>query len=312
MLDQSGSMNDPVMGGGTKWTAVTGAMKAFFSDPANAAVGVGIQFFGLPKSCTKNSDCGGNKTCQAGKCSGGGMTDSCVAADYTTPAIEIAPLSAAQAAALSTSIGMHMPSTSTPTSAALQGLVDHTKAWETANPTHVTLAILVTDGDPTECDTNLANIDAIAATALAGAPSVKTFVIGVGASLANLNGIAAAGGTQQAFLVDTNANVVAQFEAALKALQGSVVGCQYLIPAPAPPAVIDYNKVNVQYTPGNGPPQALTNVANAAACPPAGGWYYDDNAAPTEILLCPASCTTVSADPAAKVQVLLGCATMHN
>ncbi len=74
---------------------------------------------------------------------------------------------------------------------------------------------------------------------------------------------------------------------------------------------LDYNKINVQYTPGSGPAQALGNVANSGACTAAGGWYYDSNAAPTKIEFCPATCTSVSADTTGKVDVLLGCATEH-
>ena len=39
------------------------------------------------------------------------------------------------------------------------------------------------------------------------------------------------------------------------------------------------------------------------------GWYYDDPAAPTQILLCGSECTTVKADAMATINVVLGCAT---
>jgi hypothetical protein len=75
---------------------------------------------------------------------------------------------------------------------------------------------------------------------------------------------------------------------------------------------LDYDKVNVQYTPGGGMPQLIGNVATAAACDAqSGGWYYDNNASPTKILLCPVTCSTVSSDPNAKIEILLGCDTIH-
>jgi hypothetical protein len=318
MLDQSASMTDMVQGGGTKWDAVTKALKAFFVDPANAAIGAGIQYFGLPvgnlpSSCNTDADCGAYGPCLLNICFGAiGGGDSCDVADYSKPEIEIAPLTAAHAMQLSTSVNGHMPTTSTPTGPALQGAVNHAHDWAAAHAGHVVVVIFVTDGDPSECSPmDIPSISGIAAQGLAGAPSVKTFVIGVGSSLANLNSIAASGGTSSAFLVDTNANVVQQFEMALKALQKNAVGCQYTIPAPMM-GQVDYGKVNVQYTPSNGPAQPIPNVANAAACNAnTGGWYYDNNNAPTKILLCPASCTKVQADAGAKVDVLLGCATMH-
>ena len=72
----------------------------------------------------------------------------------------------------------------------------------------------------------------VAAAALAGTPSLLTFVIGVGSSLTSLNGIAAAGGTGQAFIVDAaGADPGGQFLAAMNAIRGSAaVGCQYTIP----------------------------------------------------------------------------------
>ena len=57
---------------------------------------------------------------------------------------------------------------------------------------------------------------------------------------------------------------------------------------------------------GAPPAQQFTRVNDAAACV-AGAFYYDDNANPTTIILCPATCSTAQADPNAKIQVLLGC-----
>ena len=84
----------------------------------------------------------------------------------------------------------------------------------------IAVLVLATDGDPTECDTSISGIDAIAASGVSMSPKISTFVIGVGSSLSNLNSIAMAGGTQQAFLVDTGGNVNQQFLAAMNAIRG--------------------------------------------------------------------------------------------
>jgi len=170
--------------------------------------------------------------------------------------------------------------------------------------------VLATDGDPTECDPSKAHINAIAAAGVSGTPKVLTFVVGVGASLSTLNGIAAAGGTTKAFIVDTNQNVNVQFLAALNAIRGAALGCQYEIPQPDG-GMPDYGKVNVQYTPGGGGmAEEISNYQDKAHCPASGdGWYYDDPAAPTQILLCPATCTKVSGDSTGEVDVVLGCKT---
>jgi hypothetical protein len=320
MLDQSGSMTDTVAGGGDKWGAVTSAFKTFVNQPGTAGIGIGIQYFPLDVSgggctlnCASDADCGANGPCFVGICFGcasAGGNDSCVSADYAKPDVEIAALPGS-AAAFTASINKHKPTNSTPTSAALQGAIDHAKLWGTMNPDHVVIDVLATDGDPTECDTDLNNINAIAAAGLSGTPKVLTFVIGVGTSLSALNGTAAAGGTGQAFIVDTNQNVNQQFLDALNKIRGAALSCNYLIPVPTK-GNPDFNSVNVQYTPGDGGPVVvLPKVADKNSCPPAGNaWYYDNNAAPKEIRLCDATCTKLAADTKGQIDILLGCATI--
>jgi len=85
------------------------------------------------------------------------------------------------------------------------------------------------------------------------------------------------------------------------------VACELLTPQNSDAGVIDWTKVEVQYTPGGtGTPTTYPQVANAAACT-GNGFYYDNPANPTKVTLCPTSCTTVSNDKAAKVDLLLGC-----
>ncbi len=314
MLDQSGSMSDPVSGGGTRWAAVTSAFKTFVNQPGTAGIGVGIQYFPFTTcGCAVEADCGALGPCIFGTCFGCALMsggDSCIAADYAKPDVEIAPLPGV-AGALIASIDKHGPTGGTPTSAALQGAIDHAKEWGMKNPNHVVIDVLATDGQPSGCDEDLIHINAIAAAGVNGTPKILTFVIGVGSSLTALNGIAAAGGTGQALIVDTNQNVNQQFLDALNKIRGAVLSCSYLIPTPAM-GTPNFNSVNVQYSPGGGgAPIVLPNVKDKANCPGAGNaWFYDDNAAPKQILLCDATCTTVSADSKGQIDILLGCATI--
>ena len=322
MLDQSGSMSDTVAGGGTKWTAVTGALDSFINQPNLTGISAGIQFFGVASSggtcstlsCTQTSDCGASACgpCVSNVCIGaigaGGGGDSCTASDYAKAAVEIAPFPGV-ASQIHSSMGQHSPTTGTPTSAALQGAIDHASAWATSHAPDAAVVVFATDGDPSECDTNLSNIDAIAAAGYAATPRVPTFVIGVGSSLSNLNGIAAAGGTQQAFLVDTNMNVNQQFLAAMNAIRNSAT-CTYSIPLPMS-GTPNYQEVNVVFTPSGGSPVTIPNVPDKNSCPSNGnGWYYDNNAAPTSIILCTDTCGTVQADASGSVGITLGCATV--
>ena len=293
MLDQSGSMSTTVSANVTRWDAVTAALNAFVQQPQATGLGVGIQFFALP--------------------------DTCNAAGYANPltpdsngavGVEIAALPG-NAAAITNAIALHSPHTGTPTSAALQGAVDHAAAWQIANPTHVVVAVFATDGQPSSCDTNLTNINTIASTAFTGPQKIRTFVIGIGPSFAALDGFAAAGGTTTAFHADS-ANATQLFVDALNAIQGSALACNFIIPPPPMGQTPDFAALNVQYTPGNGmPPVLLPNVANAAACPASGNaWYYDDPNAPKQVILCGATCDSVKLDANAKIEIVLGCKTV--
>jgi hypothetical protein len=320
MLDQSGSMNETVAGGGTKWTAVTNAIQAFVSQPAAAGIGVGIQYFGLPvggqqcnvQMCNTDADCGAGCGPCFGVCLGAlNAGDSCNAADYATAEIPIAPLPG-NANAIISSMGKHGPKTNTPTAPALQGSIDYVKAWAQAHPNHVAVNVFATDGVPSECSPMTVNPDIanIAAAGFNGNPKVLTFVIGVGDQTADLNAIAAAGGTQQAFNVDTNGNANQQFLDALNKIRGTALACSYAIPEPMGQK-IDYGQVNVTYTPGGGgAAQTIPKVANKAACGNADGWFYDNDANPTQIVMCDTTCNKFSMDAKGEVDIVVGCDTI--
>jgi hypothetical protein len=276
MLDQSLSMLGP------KWTGVTAALTAFVQQPSLTGVSVGIQYFALNGA-------------------------SCTDTDYAKPEVEIAPLPGV-ASMITTSLGMHFPSTVTPTLAAEQGAIEHAQSWAKAHPDDAVIVLLATDGDPDSCNLMPDPVTPVANAAMAGftgTPKIATFVIGVGSDLANLNQIAAAGGTTSAFIVDTSMNVQTQFLAALNTVRGNALGCQYKIPAPAAGSTIDFTKVNVQFT-TNGKKSIFPEVSDKSKCPSTGNaWYYDDPKTPTEIVLCTSTCGAVSVG--GEIDVLTGC-----
>ena len=301
-------------------------------------------------ACVSNADCrGGGGTCvRLGVCNASGgycappggacstaandeclaiagyclARDKCDVPSYTAPAVEVAPLPGA-AAALVSSLNQHTPDGLTPTSGALAGAVAHAQALARANPTHKVVVLLATDGLPSECaPTDIAGVAAIAATAQAGSPAISTYVIGVfapeemAAAQANLDALAAAGGTGRAFIVSTNSqNVTQSFVAALNAVRTSSLACQYAVPGVAGGGQVDYFSVNVQFTSGAGQTVTVGNVKNRAGCSATqGGWYYDADpaagGAPQTISICDTSCTQMRADPQGRVDVLLGCKTI--
>jgi hypothetical protein len=299
MLDYSLSMKD-----NGKWTGVTSAINSFVQQ-AGSGISVGMQYFAQP-----------NTDPDAGLSIGGiALGDSCVAADYAKPAIEIAPLPGVASAIMSSLASHTNPNTSTPTGPALEGAIDHATSWAMAHPMDVTIVILATDGDPSECPdppnstaTLLSQVEAIAAAGVAQTPKILTFVIGVGTETANLNGIAMAGGTGNAFIVDTSMNVATQFLTALNKIRGAALGCQYKIPVPQN-GNVNFQQVNVQFTPSGGKAAIVPYVPDKSKCPSSGNaWYYDNASAPTEILLCSTTCGTVSTG--GEVDVLTGCQTV--
>lgn len=90
------------------------------------------------------------------------------------------------------------------------------------------------------------------------------------------------------------------------------VSCDLAIPPP-PPGVgaIDPAAINVSIEAGGS--TLLYKVPSQAACGAAGGWSYDDDAHPTRVLLCPASCATaqqkIAANAGGQIAVQFGCQT---
>jgi hypothetical protein len=327
MLDQSGSMTEAAGSSGTKWSAVTHALGAFLQQTGMDGISIGLQLFGLRdsgglcatsygKTCRSDSDCGSCGPCRRPNgqsnmfCTAGYARESCDPTVYATPMVEIGDIATVKTT-ISNALRSSPAETYTPTSAALQGAIDHAKDWATSHPRDVVIAVLATDGEPSECDVDLQHIQAIAAAGAGGSPKVLTFVIGVGDSLLNLNGIAAAGGSSNALLVDTSGDVSAKLLAALNKIRGETVGCTYLIP-PAPSGQqLDYTQVNVQFAPNAGATAAsLVQVQSEATCGTlANAWRYDDAMNPTQIILCPETCKAVEAAPTSTVDVVLGCQT---
>jgi hypothetical protein len=95
-------------------------------------------------------------------------------------------------------------------------------------------------------------------------------------------------------------------------LETSKLACDVAIPQPES-GDLDPDAVNVQLV-ANDMPTTLVKVANAGACGPGGGWYYDNDAAPTKVILCPTSCdqaqAAVGPGKTGRIEILFGCATI--
>ena len=276
------------------------------------------------QTCTSVGDmCGATAVlCQQLSSSVCVQPDTCPVSLYSTPAVPTAELPAAAAAFQASLTSMSpapIPYGLTPTGPALQGAIDYSKQWVTANPTHTAIAVLVTDGVPTQCaPSGTSAVAAIASVGYFQDPSVQTFTIGVFApdemeGKANIQAIADAGGGQ-AFIVDPNADVEQQFIDALNSIRAESKECLFDIPAPEGDGELDFQKVNVELTDGDGNTTVLAYVASESQCDPnTGGWYYDtppEDGTPTKIIVCDANCDTFSASINAKVEIRVGCKTI--
>jgi hypothetical protein len=96
-------------------------------------------------------------------------------------------------------------------------------------------------------------------------------------------------------------------------IESAPLPCNYAIPPPPAGMSFDRSKVNVKYTPqgaDSSSVQPYSKVSDSAACGDRTGWYFDNDAMPSEVLLCPAACEAVGGGQGGKVDVLFGCATI--
>jgi hypothetical protein len=194
-------------------------------------------------------------------------------------------------------------------------------ARQVTHPQRRSVLVLATDGQPSGCGENQ-NVASVVARLEQGTrlpTPILTYVVGVfsPAEIAMaqpaLQRIAAAGGTMSPpFILATGDDLTQKLLDALKAIRGLSVACEYSIPQPATGS-IDFGKVNVRTTSQSGSDEP-GNVASVDRCSPdQGGWYYDPPPSagdPKRLILCPATCERLRADPTAKVDLVFGCATV--
>lgn len=265
--------------------------------------------------------------CQAarGECSG---FASCLVADYATPAVPIAQLPGNQAAFVDSLMAAQTTGL-TPTPPAIDGAIERAKAHAMENPARRAIVVLATDGLPTDCvpagvttvEQAVQAVASIAADGLASTPSIRTYVIGVFApeetvALENLDVMAAAGGSERAFIVDASGDVAMQFVTALNEIRAGTLQCELQVPAAPSGQTLRYDRVNIELTAGTDT-RNLLYVESEAGCSSAElGWFYDvdpaTGATPTTIRICPDSCTELQAlGSEATLDIRLGCATLR-
>jgi hypothetical protein len=256
------------------------AMRTFLQDPASAGIGVGLGFFG---------DHDVNEPDDPQVCSLAAHSDS---------SVDIALLPG-NSAALIAQLDAGEPQGGTPTHLAIDGACAYSASWKAGNPTHKVVILLVTDGIPEHsCSANINLATASAETCYADGAGFETYVLGVVAnnnnSLQQLNSIAEAGGTTQAYLTDSN-DIAGSVLAALNSIRAdAAIPCDLQIPPPPPGEVLNPTLVSVGVCDPAGQVVQTPYVESSTACAGTPGWYYDDPNTPQTIHLCDVTCETVS------------------
>jgi len=289
-LDRSKSMDTVDRGATlTRWEAISAAMNTFINAPLSAGLGAGLTFF--PRSML-----GGSPYCSP--------------ADYAFPVVPIGILPGV-ASSMIRAISVQTRAQGTPLTPALDGAHVYARRQQASQPTHTTAVVVVTDGVPRDCGSSVSATAAVAAAATTGMPAIKTYVLGVGPNLNNLNTIAQAGGTSQAFLVESAGE--ATLLAALEAIRTSALACEFILPEVAGQSP-NLDAVRVSTTlGGGGPVTSVAQVENGQACAGGPGWFFDNpvggDPPPTKILLCPESCDPLVRSTGNRLDVSIGCPT---
>ncbi len=308
MFDQSGSMCSCVSGVGqqtcpdetcemTRLDAVRAAAESFLTDPESVGIGVGLGLFGKQPLGAA----------------------SCREEDYEVPAVPLGELPG-HANALIEELSAVLPTGETPTGAALRGSCNYAKAHKQEHPEREVVILLLTDGKPEApltcadgagaCCPTLDDAVSVAAQCNAGPDPIRTYVLGVGPLLENLDEIASAGGTEHAYLVE-GGDVGEKVLRALNQIRGdAAIPCRFALPPPEGSAALAYDRVNVRYADSACQEVTFLAVEGADQCGSEDGWHYDDPTAPTAIELCPASCDRVSG-PGGQLSYAVGCATQY-
>src|SRR6187551_2256540 len=259
-FDRSGSMgkgDEDWHDQSLKWDPVATATRAFFEDPASVGVSAALKFF--PDSSEEDERCDASR--------------------YSKPEVPMTALPSDDFAAVIDAVPDEDWIGGTPTLAVMTGLVSYIDDQRASNPGRYAI-VLVTDGYPQDCPDS--SIESVAELAASVAEAIPTYVIGVANppiedapdNVTNLAEIAEAGGTEQAFVIDTGdpTQTSRDFASAIERIRGSAISCELAIPAA--PAGRSFDKEAVQVTYG-APGADRTELRYDAECGD-NAWFYDD------------------------------------
>jgi hypothetical protein len=294
-FDVSGSMgkgDEPWHDKELKWDPVVAATRGFFEDEDSEGLRASLTFF--PQD--------------------GDEDERCEAGSYEAPDVEMSALPSDAFGEAIAAIEAEDWRGGTPTRFVVEGTLAFIAASREAEGGRYAL-VLVTDGYPQGCDDEDDTLEAVA-TPLQAAhddDGVETYVIGVANppiddapdTVSNLHTLAEAGGTEQAFLIDTGDPTATSqaFEEAVSAIRGAVIACELEIPAPPDGRAFDKERVLVGYDDG----ATEHSLQYDPDCDAVRAWRYDDPASPARIELCASTCDEVRTAPEAALRINFAC-----
>jgi hypothetical protein len=305
VLDHTGSM-------GTDCPYVAGSSPPVSSKACFATYALADYLIGV--SPAVDTSLAFNVMSQTEDCNGDDYVDALIAQTSLPVAPNSALVQSVDAVTFSGGLGTRIEG-------ALKGIARYTANNQT--PGREMIGVLITDGDATDCETDNSTLAGIIAQHLADT-GLRTFIIGMtGATEANLEELAMAGGADPHDdfcggvptpchywnVGNGSGDVLAN---ALRAISQQAVPlpCEIDVTGLTAPVgeVLDYGRVNVTFTEG-ATVTTFPQVSDAGACPPAlSTWYYDVPSEPTKIHLCQSACDTVSeAGDGANLNVVAGC-----
>lgn len=291
VIDRSGSMNTYGY-----WSPLQQALIQFIQDPLSEGLYVGLNYFPAP---------GGGDSCSLGLWNP-------VQVPNGAPPLALLPQ---DANALITSINGTSTGNMTPMYGGLAGSYQVAHDLQTVYPNDKVIVVLASDGLPTECGGSYEDINWLATNVVASefaTHGIETYAIAIAPGVVSaMSTIAQAGGTLQSYDVSQDTSAFAQ---KMSEIRGSAIGCEYLIPDSG--TEFDPYKVNVSITIDGGTPQSVPQADDETDCGSGDGWYYDDAANPTMIILCPTTCQTIETaqenQQQVDVDVKFGCPTEVN
>lgn len=321
-FDVSGSMgqmdrprwwHDPTK----KWDPVVAATTEFFQDPDSQGISASMTLFPEVQSIRCDSE------------------------SYESPLPGGVAMTALPSNSFKTRLDAYREGSwrgGTPTLAVIEGTIQFLEPLIEEHPDAKFALVLVTDGLPQDCSSNANKISTVAAAVAEAKDKIPTYVIGIenpttppaekpsgwanwgcnsqgeesGSdrnypcprpdTLDALNDIAEAGGTSQAFLIDTDNPEATKtaFRAAIDKIRARAVSCELGIPAhPTPGKKFDKDKINVSKTLAG----KKTAFLYDPDCEEGDAWHYDDEENPKKIVLCSATCEQVQSEPGVDLNV---------